>query len=816
VALQEAFNQINRYQRESFWAGAGLFEWVQIFVISNGTHTKYYANTTRLRHVNPERAGRRVGDTFEFTMWWADAKNRPIMDLTDFSRTFFAKHTLLALLTRYCVFNADNELMVMRPYQIVATERILNQIVIATNYKRMGTTEAGGYIWHTTGSGKTLTSFKTAQLATDFGFLNKVLFVVDRQDLDVKTMRDFNQYQKDAVSGTTSTRQLTERLNDPKARIVVTTIQKLSIFIKQNPTHPVYAQHVAIIFDECHRSQFGGMHQAITKAFKNYHLFGFTGTPIFARNAGVGRDPQFRTTEQAFGRQLHSYTIVDAVRDKTVLPFKIDYMRTAREADWVADEQVEDIDRERALLAPPRIAGIVDYIIEHYAVKTKRGASMRVKDRRVDGFNSILATASIQAAKAYYAEFAKREHGLKVAVIYSFAVNEEEQDGILAEEDFETSGLDASSREFLDNAMADYNAMFGTNCDTSGDGFSRYFRDVATRLENRELDLLIVVNMFLTGFDAKTLNTLWVDKKLRYHGLIQAFSRTNRILNSVKTFGQIVCFRNLEQAVQDSIALFGDREASGLVVLKPYADYYADYLAKITELLQRFPVGEMWDDKKGFVVLFGAILRLVNILASFDEFDEAARVLPDRVESDYRGNYLDIYDELRPARAADAENINDDLVFEIELVKQVAIDLPAILALVQKYHDDNQTDKDIPVAIDKAVASNPNLRSKKDLIDQFIATLTPGANVDTAWGKYIAEAKAKELDAIIAEQHLNPEETRAFMEAAFRDGAIPLTGTSVTRILPPVSPFAPDNARAVLKATVLNRLREYYDRYTDV
>jgi len=706
--------------------------------------------------------------------------------------------------------------MVMRPYQIAATEAILKRIEIASSYKLMGTTDAGGYIWHTTGSGKTLTSFKAAQLATGMGFLDKVLFVVDRQDLDFKTMKDFNQFQKDAVSGSVSTRKLAEALDNPAARIVVTTIQKLTNFIRQNPKHPIYAAHVAIVFDECHRSLFGGMHQAITKAFKNYHQFGFTGTPIFARNAATGGNPQLKTTEQVFGRRLHAYTVVDAIRDKTVLPFKIDYVRTAREADWVSDDKVSDIDRERALLAPERISGIVDYIVEHYAAKTKRGATFKVKNRHVTGFNSILACASIPAAKAYYAELAKRDHGLKVALIYSFAINEDDPDGLLAEEDFETSGLDASSREFLDAAMAGYNSMFGTNYDTSGDKFSSYHKDVARRLENRELDLLIVVNMFLTGFDAKTLNTLWVDKKLRYHGLIQAFSRTNRILNSVKTFGQIVCFRNLEQAVNGAVSLFGDREASGLVVLKPYTEYYDDYLKKIAELGHRFPLGVRWDDQKGFVTLYGAILRLRNILASFDEFDETAWGLSPRAVQDYQSAYLDIYGELRPKQTGDAENINDDLVFEIELVKQVAIDLAAILALVQKYHDDNCQDKEIPVEIRRAIDTNPDLRSKKDLIERFIDTLSPGADVDKAWAKYVAEAKTRELDQIIAEEHLKPAETHAFMDAAFRDGYVPTAGTAITRILPPVSPFADGDARAKAKVLVIDRLREFFERFTDV
>jgi len=821
VALKEAFNQIDRYQRESFWSGVGLFEWVQIFVISNGTHTKYYANTTRWKHVNPDRRGRRAGDTYEFTMWWADATNRPIQDLADFARTFFAKHTLLAVLTRYCVFNADDELMVMRPYQIVATERILKRIEVSSNYRRdpkrkPGTLGAGGYIWHTTGSGKTLTSFKTAQLATRLGFLDKVLFVVDRQDLDYKTMRDFEQYQKDAVTGSVSTRELRKALEDPSKRIVVTTIQKLSRFISANPDHPIYTAHVAIVFDECHRSQFGEMHKAITKAFTNYHLFGFTGTPIFARNAGPGGAQQLRTTQQAFGDRLHAYTIVDAIRDKTVLPFKIDYVRTAREAEWIDDDTVPDIDREKALLAPERISGVVEYIINHFNQKTKRGTVYRVKGGHLNGFNSILATASIDAAKAYYAEFKRQSPDLKVGLIYSFAVNEDDPDGLLAEEDFETSGLDLSSRDFLDNAITDYNTWFGTSYDTGADKFGSYYKDISRRVVSRELDLLIVVNMFLTGFDAKTLNTLWVDKKLRHHGLIQAFSRTNRILNSVKTFGQIVCFRNLEKATEDAIALFGDSEASGLVVLRPYEEYYAEYEAKVADLLARFPLGMRPDDERGFINLYGAILRLRNILVSFDEFIVEVWILTPRQLQDYQSLYLDLYAEHRRVTDADKEDINDDLVFEIELVKQVAIDLAAILALVQKYHDDNCVDKEIPVQIAKAINSSPDLRKKKDLIEAFLSTLAPDADVDGAWARFIAEAKARELDTIIADEQLNPEATRTFMDAALRDGALPDTGTAILRILPPVSRFVMTNSHSQVKARVLARLREYFDRYAEV
>jgi len=812
VALKEAFNQIGRYQRDSFWAGAGLFEWVQLFVISNGTHTKYYANTTRYRHVNPGRPGRRAGDSFEFTMWWADAANRPIQDLADFTVTFFAKHTLLALLTRYCVFNADDELMVLRPYQIVAAEAILRRIDVSSNNRRdprrkPGTVGAGGYVWHTTGSGKTLTSFKTAQLATESNVLDKVLFVVDRQDLDYKTMRDFEHYQKDAVTGSTSTRQLTEALDDAQARIVVTTIQKLSRFVAGHLDHPVYHAHVAIVFDECHRSQFGDMHRAIARAFQNYHLFGFTGTPIFARNAGPGTGQQLRTTQQAFGDRLHAYTIVDAIRDKTVLPFRLDYVRTAREADDVADDQVADIDREKALLDPERVAGVVGYILDHFDQKTKRGPGQR-------GFNSILACASIEAAKAYYAEFRRHRHHLKIGLIYSFAVNEEDPAGLLAEEDFETDGLDLTSRDFLDGAIADYNELFATSFDTTAARFPGYYKDVSRRLAARELDLLIVVNMFLTGFDAKTLNTLWVDKKLRHHGLVQAFSRTNRILNSVKTFGQIVCFRNLEQATNDAIALFGDTDAAGLVLLRPYEEYHREYAAQVADLLTRFPLGVRLDDERGFITLWGAILRLRNILASFDEFDAAQSILTPGQAQDYQSLYVDLYATRRGAQG-DKEDINDDLVFEIELVKQVALDLAAILALVQRYHDDNCADQDIPVQIHKAIDASPDLRRKKDLIEAFLATLAPGVDVDDAWATFIAAAKARELGAIVTDERLDPAATAEFLEDAFRDGTLPTSGTAVLALLPPVSRFAAANSHAQLKTRVLARLRDFFDRYAD-
>ncbi|MDA3780062.1 MAG: type I restriction endonuclease subunit R, partial [Bacteroidales bacterium] len=523
VAIQEAFNQINRYQRESFWASSGLFEYVQLFVISNGTHTKYYSNTTRSERIKEvsrgaKKKGKRSSNSFEFTSWWADHTNRPITDLIDFSKTFFAKHSILNILTKYCIFTTEKQLLVMRPYQIVGTEKILNKIEVSTNYKKLGTVEAGGYIWHTTGSGKTLTSFKTAQLASKLSYIDKVLFVVDRKDLDYQTMKEYDKFEKGSANSNTSTAKLQKQLEDPNANIIITTIQKLDRFIGKNKGHKIFNGHIVLIFDECHRSQFGDMHKAITKAFNQYHLFGFTGTPIFAVNSSSSGKIDLKTTEQAFGVKLHTYTIVDAIADKNVLPFKVDYYSTLRKAENIEDKKVNNIDREKALSEPKRLTNIVNYIREHFDQKTKRNSFYKLKDRRLAGFNSIFAVSSIDMAKKYYAEFQKQlkdlpsDKKLKVATIYSFGVNEEEIDGVVDENSEDTSGLDKSSRDFLDNAIKDYNKMFGTSYDTSSNKFQNYYKDVSERVKNREIDILIVVNMFLTGFDATTLNTLWVDK----------------------------------------------------------------------------------------------------------------------------------------------------------------------------------------------------------------------------------------------------------------------------------------------------------------
>lgn len=829
VAIKEAFNQINRYQRDSFWAGSGLYEYAQIFIISNGTHTKYYSNTTRFKHIH-EMEGRpatgrsqKSSDSFEFTSWWADGRNHVIADLTGFARTFLARHALLNILTRYCVFTAEHDLLVMRPYQIAATERILNRILISEyDPKKLGTPEAGGYVWHTTGSGKTLTSFKTAQLASNMDSVDKVLFVVDRKDLDYQTIKEYERFKKGAVNSNKSTKVLADQLASPDAKIIVTTIQKLSSFIRGNPKHYVYAQHVVLIFDECHRSQFGEMHTAITKHFKNYHLFGFTGTPIFAVNAKTGGSPDLRTTGQAFGDCLHSYTVVDAIKDGNVLPFRIGYVDTVRRKEGVRDEQVYGIDAAKALSDPRRVSAVASYVLDHFDQKTKRQSSYMLKDRRVRGFNSLFAADSIGMAKQYYAEFQRQqaERGgepLKIALIYSFAPNEADpgEQGFIDDEDFETAGLDQSSRDFLDAAICDYNRMFGSSFSTAPDQFENYYKDLCLRLKNRDLDMSIVVNMLLTGFDATTLNTLWVDKNLKQHGLMQAFSRTNRILNSVKTFGNIVCFRDLRQEVDDALALFGDKDAKGTVVLKPYAEYLAAYTEKVSQLLKRFPLGEEIvgeQAQKDFLTLFGSILRLRNILQAFDDFSNDD-VLSLRDLQDYQSLYIDLYQQRRSHEEADREIINDDVVFEAELVKQIEVNIDYILELVAKYHDGHMEDKSILADISRTIMSSPDLRSKKDLIDSFVESLSSGTDVQRDWKEYIVRKKQEEFERIVSEEHLKTGLAEQFIIDCFKEGYVDTDGTRIVSMLPPVSRFAPSNAYELMKSRVVERFRQYFDRF---
>jgi type I restriction enzyme R subunit len=616
---------------------------------------------------------------------------------------------------------------------------------------------------------------------------------------------------------------LQKQLEDPNARIIITTIQKLSRFVARNKKHPVYEAHVVVIFDECHRSQFGDMHAEITRVFQRYHLFGFTGTPIFAENSGTSGNPLRRTTQQAFGDKLHTYTIVDAINDKNVLPFRIDYINTIKTQAGIKDKKVSAIDTERALLAPERITQIVGYIREHFDQKTKRASSYRHDGKRLAGFNSLFACASIDAAKRYYAEFTAQQKDLpeaqrlKVGLIYSFAANEEEGDGLLGEEEFETEGLDANSRDFLEAAIQDYNTLFGTSFDTSADKFQNYYKDLSQRLKKRELDMVIVVNMFLTGFDATTLNTLWADKNLKAHGLIQAYSRTNRILNSVKTYGNIVSFRNLEQETNDALALFGNKDAKGIVLLKPYAEYYKEYEKRVGELVAGFPLGKAIVGEaaqKAFIKLFGSILRLKNILTAFDDF-AGNEILTDREFQDYQSLYLNLYAEFRATSDAEKESINDDVVFEIELIKQVEINVDYILLLVEQYLKKKGTgdDKEIRATIERAINSSPGLRNKKDLIEDFVDSVTTKFKVDEQWQAFVATKKLEELERIITEENLNAEATRSFIDNAFRDGSIPVTGTAITKILPPVSRFSKNNGHAAKKQTVLEKLAAYFERY---
>lgn len=851
VAVREAFNQIKRYSNDSFWADSGLFEYIQLFVISNGSDTKYYSNTTRNKaQIENRKRTNKTGeeqikkstkrcDSFEFTSYWADSENNVIRELEDFTATFFAKHTLLNILTRYCVFTAEKELMVMRPYQIAATEAIIQRVRMATNQHLLGKIDAGGYIWHTTGSGKTLTSFKTAQLCTQLDYVDKVLFVVDRKDLDYQTVKEYERFKKGCVSSNKSIAILAKQLDSAKDRIIITTIQKLNSFCKKEKQHEVYGKHVVIIFDECHRSQFGDMHDLIVKRFKQYHIFGFTGTPIFTANAVK----KLLTTESVFGKCLHTYTVISAIADNNVLPFRVDYIKTMDSKSGILEQQVRDIDRERALMAPERIRNIVEYVLQHFDIKTFRNHVYTLKDKRVSGFNSILATASIPAARMYYEEFKRQqaelpeEKRLKIALIYSYGVNEDdpEEGGLLAEEDGEsTSQLDQNDRDFLENAIKDYNAMFGCNFDTSSDKFGNYYKDVSERMKKRELDMLIVVNMFLTGFDATTLNTLWVDKNLRQHGLMQAYSRTNRILNTIKQFGMIVCFRNLEQATNDAIAMFGDKDSKGLVLLKTYDDYIHGYVdgkdeyhmgfeELIDVLKERFPLEDpqalhmMGEEaEKDFIRVFGTYLRVNNILTTFDRFEEEKDTfISPADEQDYRSIYLDLRDKYRRQTDGDKVDINDDLVFEMELIKQVDINIDYILAIIEQHRAKKEKDKtELIIQIQKAIGASPLLRNKKELIEEFVRRYATDREVSQQWAKYVADQAHRQLDALIAEEELVPEATVDFMRHSFQIGEVERSGDRITKCLKPMSLF--DNSRASNKKHVLDRLCEWFDRFFDI
>ena len=844
IDLREAFNHIERYQRDSFWSSSGLYEYVQIFIISNGTLTKYYSNTTREFHINNKT--KKKSNSFEFTSFWADQKNNTITDLIDFAKTFLTKHTLLNILTKYCVFTSDEDLLVMRPYQIVATEKILNRINISYNNKFYGTKKSGGYIWHTTGSGKTLTSFKTSILASKLPYIDKVLFVVDRKDLDYQTMKEYDRFKEGCANSNSSTKILEQQLNDPNAKIIITTIQKLSGFVKKNIISDVFNKHIVFIFDECHRSQFGEMHKSIIKKFKKYYIFGFTGTPIFPENARTVKGIS-ETTEQIFGDRLHTYTIVNAIADKNVLPFRYEYIGRIDIKQNVKDEKVYSIDEDKAFDNKYRISLITAYIIEHFSTKTKtsesyvfptldnvvqaakkRDSKEEKTKKNINGFNSIFAVSNITMAKEYYEEFKKQlsacKSNLKVALIYSYGVNDE--DGIIDENSENTEALSTDDRKFLDKAIKDYNKMFGTSYDTSSEKFQNYYRDVSLRMKNREIDILIVVNMFLTGFDAKTLNTLWVDKNLKWHGLIQAFSRTNRILNSVKTYGNIVSFRNLEDRLNEALAKFGDENARGVVLLKPYTDYFYGYKDEKSKEFEGYktlvekmkslytpgelPVGE--ENQKEYIKLYGSILKVTNILSSFDQFKDE-ELLSERDKQDYQAVYITLYNDFRNKAKHDKKDITDDVVFEMELIKSIEVNIDYILNLVKKYHDSNMQDKEVLVTINKAIMASPDLRNKKDLILAFIDSLEVNSDVYSDFQDFMNSKKKEELDKIIKEENLNRERTYKFIRKSFEQGKVDTNGTEISDILPPMSMFSKDNSRQKKKNKVIDKILEFFDKF---
>ena len=895
VSIREAFNQINRYARETFWAGRGMFDYIQIFVISNGTETKYYSNTTRYareREADRARGRRKVqSNSFEFTSYWSDAENHLICDLEDFAQTFLSPHTLLNVLTRYCVFNTDRELLVMRPYQIAATERITLRIRQALLGRWQGSTRAGGYIWHTTGSGKTLTSFKTAQLATRIDGVYKVVFVVDRQDLDYQTMKEYDRFCPDCANGNANSTILLRQLSPTdNSRIIITTIQKMAVLLKKGKIDPdVLQRNFVFIFDECHRSQFGEMQRLIKRNFKRYIMFGFTGTPIFGVNATTNVKGDTMTTAQVFGgelddkgnhtRALHTYTIINAINDRNVLKFNVEYRtQTAETPDG---EKVENTD----WLDPGRITANVKYLLSHFDIKTKqqsawqatrltnvtdvvrnyrRGKESQVAEERtktsVTGFNSILACDSVRMAMAYYTELERQmaEPGarqLRIATIYTASANEAEGDlmGNIEEDPENIKSLDQTSRDFLDGCIRKYNKAFGTSYDTSAEKFQNYYKDVSLRTKNKEIDLLIVVGMFLTGFDAKCLNTLWVDKNLKMHGLLQAYSRTNRILNAVKNCGNIVCFRNLEEATNRSFGLFGDVNANSIILMRTFDEYYggydedgkhyAGYRELAEQLLRDFPLSRLnpsvpMDDKVAFVQLYGQLLKSTNLLVSFDQFNpedrderNAVRIIGEGDRQDYQSWYLSFRDDIK-AEVGDGNGNGGaggsgslrrgtptgGLEFEMELIRQVDIDIPYILALVKKYHDSNCEDTTLIGSVTRSVTSSPRLRGKKDLIDGFIDTIRPDTQIDIYdnWQDYITGRKEEELMRIISEENLREDETRRFVAKSLHDGYVEENGIEVTKLLPPMPVFGAGRLRETKKNTVIEKIKRYVERFTDL
>lgn len=864
VAIREAFNQIHRYSKESFNSDNSLFKYLQLFVISNGTDTRYFANTTQ-----------RNKNSFDFTMDWAKSDNRLIKDLKDFTATFFQKNTLLHVLFNYSVFDSSNTLLVMRPYQIAATERILWKINSAFKAKAWSTPEGGGFIWHTTGSGKTLTSFKAARLATELEFIDKVFFVVDRKDLDYQTMKEYQRFSPDSVNGSDNTAGLKRNLDKNDNKIIVTTIQKLNNLMKTEAELPVYKQQVVFIFDECHRSQFGEAQKNLKKKFTRFYQFGFTGTPIFPENA-LGTE----TTSSVFGRELHAYVITDAISDEKVLKFKVDYNDVRPQFKSIEnehdDKKLTAAENKLAFLHPSRIEEITRYILSNFKQKTHRLYS------EANGFNAMFAVSSVDAAKAYYTMFKAYQERLqqqdthyrplKIATIFSFAANEEQNAiGDINDESFNTDALNKSAKEFLDSAIDDYNDYFKTNFSTDSNGFQNYYRDLAQKVKNKEIDLLIVVGMFLTGFDAPTLNTLFVDKNLRYHGLMQAFSRTNRIYNSTKTFGNIVTFRNLERDTIDAITLFGDRNTKNVVLEKSYKEYmegFTDivtgeakrgFMTIVSELETRFAEPAYIDsekEKKAFVKLFGEYLRSENILQNYDEFatlkaiqtldinnpdavaafkaehyidDEklaelqTIRLPDDRKIQDYRSAYNDIRDWQRKERAANQKNNAtvewDDVVFEVDLLKSQEINLDYILGLIFEHNKQKKSKESLTEDVRRLIRSSLGNRAKEGLVVDFINQtnldeMPDKASIIDAFFTFAQKAQQEEAEKLIAEENLNVEAAKRYIKNSLKREYATENGTELNEVLPKLSPLNPQYKTK--KQTVFQKISTFIEKFKGV
>ena len=825
VNIREAFNQIQRYEDESFNLDNSLYKFVQIFVISNGTYTRYFANTTE-----------RDKSNYEFTCEWADAKNRVIADLEDFTATFFEKRTILEILTKYCIFNSRNVLLIMRPYQIAATERLLWRINSSFENKKAGSVEAGGFIWHTTGSGKTLTSFKSARLATELDYIDKVFFVVDRKDLDYQTMREYQKFQKDSVNGSKDTKELKVSIEKQDNKIVVTTIQKLNEFVKSNKGHEIYNKHCVFIYDECHRSQFGLAQKNIQSLFKHYYQFGFTGTPILVENSIDGKT----TTASVFGAQLHSYVITDAIRDGKVLKFKIDYNsinpKFKSSEEETDDEKLKSLEN-KMFLHPERITEITKYILDKFDSKTYRNTQYTVKDKRINGFNAMFAVQSVDAAKMYYEEFKKQQANLpedkklKVATIFSYAPNEERASGEIEEESMSSSAMSTTAKQFLTNVVEDYNSFFQTNFTIDGNGFENYYKDLSSRVRNKEVDLLIVVGMFLTGFDAPTMNTLFVDKNLRYHGLIQAFSRTNRILNKMKAFGNVVCFRNLEKATKDAVKLFGDENSINVIIERSYDEYingftdedtgvvFKGYKELCEEIIEKFsdPTEiKLEKDKKEFAKLFGEILKRENILRNYDEFSSFEKIISERLKQDMTSTYIKIKEERispkPPIIDPDGPVIDfSDVEFHIDLLKTEEVNLDYILALIlEKAKEQGTNNETLKEEIRRLIRSSLGTRAKEELIIEFInrtdlTKFDKNEDILEAFYEYAKIEKEQKINKLISEENLK-EKSKKFIEKSISRGYVAQSGTELDDVLPPVGRRG--GAREAKKQSVLSKLKD--------